>query len=84
MSEAEIQDSSDEFWLFGYGYAHLGEKKVMEECRLTVASRSLIWKPPPHYGMYGCTLFSVVEVLCLESLVISDWAGMKYVGNAAS
>lgn len=45
------QDSSQpsEFWLYGYGYA---ETFLTADSYFVINAiyRSLIWKPPPHFG----------------------------------
>ncbi|POR31979.1 hypothetical protein TPAR_07798 [Tolypocladium paradoxum] len=54
---AASTDELAEFWLYGYGYAPLPSSDrwllpspVGQSLTLTVWSRSLIWKPPPHFG----------------------------------
>jgi len=37
----------DEFWIFGYGLTSPDNHNLPE---MLTKDRSLIWKPPPHYG----------------------------------
>jgi hypothetical protein len=55
--EKQIEDfgKNNDFWLFGYGYEQNllknREGHVLDhrQLKLTI-TRSLIWKPPPHFG----------------------------------
>jgi hypothetical protein len=59
QKQTEDFGKNDDFWLFGYGYvshhsliamhARSSERiRANKECFV----RSLIWKPPPHYGTH--------------------------------
>jgi cation transport protein ChaC len=48
QKEIDEFGNNDDFWLFGYGY---GDALRLMLALLT-ACRSLIWKPPPHYGKH--------------------------------
>jgi cation transport protein ChaC len=60
QKEIEEFGNNDDFWLFGYGYqVHLTNT---QQPGLT-KYRSLIWKPPPHFGT--CTSYSN-DIICAE------------------
>jgi cation transport regulator ChaC len=42
-------EMEDGFWIFGYGLVLHHENHHLSE--MLIKDRSLIWKPPPHYGM---------------------------------
>ena len=56
--EIEAFGQNDDFWIFGYGYVgtmslNFGDSKSRTERTMLIywIYRSLIWKPPPHYGI---------------------------------
>lgn len=64
-STVDLSTDGDEFWLFGYGFVHATILKIPTTALCGSASwniyltfthflpshRSLIWKPPPHFGI---------------------------------
>jgi hypothetical protein len=46
-SEIDEFGNNDDFWIFGYGYV---DAVSFSACPNLTRYRSLIWKPPPHYG----------------------------------
>jgi cation transport protein ChaC len=48
QKEIDEFGNNDDFWLFGYGYGDALRLMLA----LLITCRSLIWKPPPHYGKH--------------------------------
>ena len=56
--------SNDDFWLFGYGYVFRPFDTSNPVVSLT-QPRSLIWKPPPHFGIQTSSSYArMLEVGC--------------------